>query len=194
MKTASPSSTSVRRPAHRESVQAATPPRPRRVAINSILVPTDFSPAAEKAIDYACGIAAQFNAKIVLLHAIEPICTPDFYPPIADEQARTRALERLKAQAAELRKANVAAAAPHVVTAIAWDAIVRTADSLEVDLIVIATHGYTGFKHMVLGSTAERVTRHARCPVLVVRERERDFVRRTTAESHAKEGYAITPT
>jgi len=45
-----------------------------------------------------------------------------------------------------------------------------------VDLIVIATHGYTGLKHVLLGSTAERVVRHAPCPVLTVRERERDFV------------------
>jgi len=47
---------------------------------------------------------------------------------------------------------------------------------LKVDLIVISTHGYTGLKHAVLGSTAERVVRHAPCPVLVVREQEHEFV------------------
>ena len=47
---------------------------------------------------------------------------------------------------------------------------------MEADLIIISTHGYTGLKHVLLGSTAERVVRHAPCPVLVVRETEREFI------------------
>ena len=54
--------------------------------------------------------------------------------------------------------------------------ITSAARELNIDLIVISTHGYTGLKHVVLGSTAERVIRHAPCPVLTVREREHDFV------------------
>jgi len=46
---------------------------------------------------------------------------------------------------------------------------------LDIDLIIIATHGHTGLRHALLGSTAERVVRHAPCPVLTVREREHDF-------------------
>ena len=57
-----------------------------------------------------------------------------------------------------------------------FDEICKAAKEIESDLIVIATHGYTGLKHVFLGSTAERVVRHAPCPVLIVRERERDFV------------------
>ena len=53
--------------------------------------------------------------------------------------------------------------------------IVEVAKDLEVDLIVIATHGYTGWKHFCIGSTAERVVRAAPCPVLVVREKEHEF-------------------
>jgi nucleotide-binding universal stress UspA family protein len=49
------------------------------------------------------------------------------------------------------------------------DAIVRTAEELDVDLIIMATHGRTGVAHMVLGSVAEKVVRHAPCPVLTVR-------------------------
>jgi nucleotide-binding universal stress UspA family protein len=47
---------------------------------------------------------------------------------------------------------------------------------LKVDLIIISTHGRTGLKHALLGSTTERVVRHAPCPVLVVRAQEREFV------------------
>jgi universal stress protein A len=54
--------------------------------------------------------------------------------------------------------------------------IVEAAKELNVDLIVIATHGYTGWKHFAIGSTAERVVRAALCPVLVVREKEHEFV------------------
>jgi nucleotide-binding universal stress UspA family protein len=54
--------------------------------------------------------------------------------------------------------------------------IINIAKARKVDLIIIATHGYTGMKHMMLGSTAERVVRQAPCPVLVVREKEKEFV------------------
>ena len=54
--------------------------------------------------------------------------------------------------------------------------IADAARTLKVDLIVIATHGYTGLKHALLGSTTERVVRHAPCPVLVVRENEKESV------------------
>jgi universal stress protein A len=53
--------------------------------------------------------------------------------------------------------------------------IVEVAKKMDVDLIVIATHGYTGWKHFCIGSTAERVVRAAPCPVLVVREKEHEF-------------------
>ena len=55
--------------------------------------------------------------------------------------------------------------------------IVKAAKELAADLIIVATHGRSGLAHVFLGSTAERVTRHAGCPVLVVRENEREFVK-----------------
>ncbi len=58
----------------------------------------------------------------------------------------------------------------------AYHEICAAAKDEEVDLIIIATHGHTGLKHVVLGSTAERVVRHAPCPVLTVRVHEHEFV------------------
>ena len=55
--------------------------------------------------------------------------------------------------------------------------IADAARTLQVDLIIISTHGYTGLKHALLGSTTERVVRHAPCPVLVVRPRAHEFLR-----------------
>jgi nucleotide-binding universal stress UspA family protein len=58
----------------------------------------------------------------------------------------------------------------------AFHEIAHAAETLKVDLIIISTHGYTGLKHALLGSTTERVVRHASCPVLVVRPCEHEFV------------------
>ncbi len=57
-----------------------------------------------------------------------------------------------------------------------FDEICRLARDLSIDLIIIATRGNTGVKHLVLGSTAERVVRYSPCPVLVVREKDYEFV------------------
>ena len=54
--------------------------------------------------------------------------------------------------------------------------IVQAAQDEDIDLIVISTHGHRGFARMFLGSTAERVVRHATCPVLIVREKEHEFI------------------
>ena len=60
-------------------------------------------------------------------------------------------------------------------TGLAAHEIVETARDLDSDLIVIATHGYTGWKHLCIGSTAERVVRTAPCPVFVVREKQHEL-------------------
>ena len=75
-----------------------------------------------------------------------------------------------------VRAAGVAGARSTLRTGVATHEIVEAAKELDVDLIVIATHGYTGWKHFAIGSTAERVARAAPCPVLVVREKEHDFL------------------
>jgi nucleotide-binding universal stress UspA family protein len=54
--------------------------------------------------------------------------------------------------------------------------IVELANTLPADIIIISTHGRSGLKHVLMGSVAEHVVRHAPCPVLVVREREREFL------------------
>ena len=61
-------------------------------------------------------------------------------------------------------------ASPIVRHGAAWEEITTLAKERQVDLIIIGSHGYTGFKHMIMGSTAEKVVRYAGCPVLVVRE------------------------
>ena len=61
-------------------------------------------------------------------------------------------------------------------TGVPFHEIVTAAQQFNVDAIVIATHGYSGLKHITMGSTAERVVRHSPCAVIVVKEKEHEFI------------------
>lgn len=139
--------------------------------IQSILVPTDFSAPSIKALRYAEELAVQFDAKIILLNVVEPIGpTPDFAynPMVLDEKIIvSTAQQHLKKFAV---KEGLDTAPTYVRQGVPFHEISRAAVELKADLICIATHGYTGLKHVFMGSTAERVVRHAPCPVLVVRQ------------------------
>ena len=151
-----------------------------RFRINSILVPIDFSDASKEALAYAVPLAAQFAAKLTILHVVEPVATPDFAKsfPLALDSARVLAACRrrlrqiVKEQQIDPKLVEAVFARPGR----SYHEITEAARTLDTDLIIIATHGYTGLKHALLGSTTERVVRHAPCPVLVVRERKREFV------------------
>jgi universal stress protein A len=143
------------------------------VGIRSVLVPTDFSQYSEKALEYAIPLAKQFGARLTLLHVIEPVATPDFEGafPLALENARAREVCESALKVLSEKFGNEPALIERRVVrqGRAFHEIANAARELKSDLIIIATHGYTGLKHTFMGSTAERVVRHAPCPVLVVR-------------------------
>ena len=148
---------------------------PVPLRIRSILVPLDFSPASKQALGFAVAFARQFNAKLTLLHVLEPVAMPDFAVsfPLAMENDKLMSAAR-----DELERTVKAARIPRrIVEKIlvrfgrSFHEITAAARTRKVDLIIISTHGYTGLKHALLGSTTERVVRHATCPVLVVRQR-----------------------
>src|SRR5689334_13905417 len=130
------------------------------IHLTSILVPVDFSAHSKKAFNYALAFARQFGAKLFLLHVVEPVIYPSElgYIPIEMEALQQNVLasatERLKTMAAADLPSDLPAerlvrlGAPYL-------EITAAARELKVDLLVIATHGYTGLKHVVLGSTAE---------------------------------------
>jgi universal stress protein A len=136
-----------------------------KVRVESILVPTDFSEASAKAVSYATTLAEQFNAKLTFLYVIEPLALPDFegtFPLMLQNDNMTAvykekllALSR-RAVPDESRLVNVL-----VRNGRAYHEITEAARTLKVDLIVIATNGYSGLNHVILGSVTERVVRHA---------------------------------
>jgi nucleotide-binding universal stress UspA family protein len=150
--------------------------------IKKILVPVDFSPLSKKALRYAVPFARQHQARLVLVHAVEPVLYPENYigalPPDIEDVNISRAKAAKKQLAAVCEDEVAKAIASETVVHIGrpYEEIISIAKDQNADLIIIATHGRKGLKHAFLGSTAERVVRHAPCPVLVVRERENDFV------------------
>lgn len=143
----------------------------------NILVPLDFSEMSLKALRYAVPFAKQFNAKLTLVHVVELMAyTPELpYPPALSVNETAEVKRELE----KVRDANVPAEIPVDVVVrhdFAADAVIDVASRMNADLIITSTHGRTGLKHVFLGSTAEKIVRHAPCPVLVVRVNQRDFV------------------
>ncbi|MBN8249472.1 MAG: universal stress protein [Verrucomicrobia bacterium] len=168
------------RAGHRVASAPVSELAPVRFHIRQILVPMDFSEHSRKSLQYAVPFAQQFGATLVLLHVIEPMVFPGEFayapmqPQDMDEQRMDQARQRLQAAADEL--GTGVPVVPEVRLGRAWKEIAETAKSREVDLLIISTHGYTGLKYALLGSVAEKIVRHAPCPVLVVRTEEHDFV------------------
>ena len=151
------------------------------IKLKRILVPIDFSPLSLKALQYALRFAEEFGAEVILLHVIEPDVPPAFdgstiAPPIVTNGNRTKSANRLSKLANSMAVPGTNRVESIVRTGLAAYEIGEVAKESDVDLIAIATHGYTGWKHFAIGSTAERVVRAAPCPVLVVREKEHDFI------------------
>lgn len=153
--------------------------RPSAFKIANILVPLDFSRRSLKALKYALPFAARFGSTLHLAHAFEyeyPMSILAAMPRgIPESEVARRARRRLQAAA----KKHAIALAPencHAVKGRASDAVCELARRLQTDLIVATTHGYTGLRHVLLGSTAERMVQHSPCGVLIVRDHERDFV------------------
>ena len=157
-------------------------PKAKRAAlrIRKVLVPLDFSSASTNAFKYALKIAQQVGAQLTLLHVIRPTASPAFSTltetAVLFETDLATSEEALRSLVAMARTAGVIDAQSTFRVGVAAHEIVEEAKELDADLIVIATHGFTGWKHYCIGSTAERVVRAAPCPVLVVREKEYEFV------------------
>jgi len=145
-----------------------------------ILVPVDFSAHAEEAQRIAIELSRELGASLTLLHIYQPatvaIPEPVFIPagpPSAEVLAAAttmleRAADTVRTSGGKVEDVRTVLGTPFL-------EIVRFAKEGGFDLIVMGTHGYTGLKHVFLGSVAEKVVRKAPCAVLVVRLPEHRF-------------------
>ena len=135
----------------------------------TILHPTDFSKGSDVAFQYACELARDYNARLVVLHTQEPVSTmipeggliPMDLPDPGD--ADHKRFDAIQAAGPGVRLEKLFREGAATAT------IVETAIELKADLIVMGTHGRTGLGRLVLGSVAEHVLRKAPCPVLTVK-------------------------
>ncbi|MFZ7110991.1 MAG: universal stress protein [Desulfatiglandales bacterium] len=144
--------------------------------IKKILCPTDFSEPSYKGVDTANELAAHHSAELILVSVVTPI--PTISPPgvpatyhlgdYYDEMVgyANRSLQEIRQE----RISPDLAVRSFVLQGIAADEIVKKAENEQVDVIVIATHGWNGWQRFVFGSVAEKVLRLAACPVLTVPE------------------------
>jgi nucleotide-binding universal stress UspA family protein len=146
--------------------------------IRRILVPIDFSEPSRAAFDYAVELAKSCGAAVDVLHVWE---APDFLPPGSAmsatpgltyaELVRKAADEALENFVAEARNRGIKVNASEIQMGRPAHAITEAALAGGYDLVVLGTHGRTGFSRALIGSVAENVVRHAHCPVLTVRPR-----------------------
>lgn len=141
--------------------------------IKTILVPLDFSPASMGALDDAVSLAKQFQAAIHLVHVHPPDEAASLSEAAHLLLQSAEAIERLNEELAGIHRKRVEPFCPencHVRSGRPYEKILRLAGEISADLIVLSTRGHSGLKHLLLGSTAERVVRSAPCPVLVARK------------------------
>jgi nucleotide-binding universal stress UspA family protein len=143
--------------------------------IHNVLVPLDFSAPSLSAVGFALPLIKHFSADLHLLHVfagdypMTALVAMPFVLPEGDisRSANRRLNDVAKKYSIELPRENI-----HALRGKPFDEICRLARDLDIDLIIIATRGNTGLKHLLLGSTAERVVRYSPCPVLVTRGRD----------------------
>jgi nucleotide-binding universal stress UspA family protein len=149
---------------------------PTRVSIERILCPIDFSEFSERALRRAVTLARWFEARVTALHLIAP--TPWAMPAAAYAADVAVSLDLLPCRREEATKELERFVAPLLGEGVPiqislgegepWRGIQAAAEALPADLVVMGTHGRSGFEHLLLGSVTEKVLRRAPCPVLTV--------------------------
>jgi nucleotide-binding universal stress UspA family protein len=150
------------------------------IPFKNILVPTDFSEAANDALEYALSLAKIFQSKLFLMHVYEPMIyysdAPMGMPDLIEleQSVRTSAehsLHRIYENFIKMREPEFGAIPVEIllVQGKPFVEIIKTAREKNADLIILSTHGRSGLEHILLGSVTEKVVRKSPCPVLTVR-------------------------
>ena len=161
--------------------------------VETILVPVDFSDCSPGVVQRAAQLAAQLDAKIIVMHALEKpgeISGDTLIQP-SGETERVSVMDHLKQGAAShlpqylnvIEEEGARAGEPLMVEGEAANSIISTAENFNADLIVMGTHGRVGLRRMLVGSVAESVLRRAVVPVLTVRSQHRSHCEASSCQS-----------
>lgn len=146
------------------------------IDLNRILVATDLSENSDRAIEMACELSRRFQAELHLFHVFQPSGGLHPMPDVSDDVALQLKTESPLARAEQYLNTMLKSEEQeglevrrHVAIGDPVEITVRYAESSEIDLIVVGTHGFSGLTHLLLGSIAEEIVQKAPCPVLTVR-------------------------
>ena len=147
------------------------------MSFDTVLFATDFSDSSDHAFKYAFLLAKKFDSRLAIIHVInEPVDLRGFYVPHISfdkleeeiEQGAWKVMEKFcRSHLQDHEKHDC-----YVVPGIPYDEIIKKAEEINADLIVMGTHGRTGFDHVLFGSTAEKVVRKSPVPVMTIRIKE----------------------
>ena len=141
-----------------------------------ILFANDFSENSEHAFDYALTLAQKFGSRLIIMHVInEPVDLRGFYVPhISFEKLEKEIEEGAEKMMQKFCRTKIKEFTNYetlIVAGIPYEEILKKADTEKASLIVMGTQGRKGIDHFLFGSTAERVVRTAKCPVMTIRPR-----------------------
>jgi nucleotide-binding universal stress UspA family protein len=163
--------------------------RKKAPKLETVLAPVDFSDCSLKGLNYAVGVAELFRAELVLLNTFQ--IHHDLPPVVIYSESR---LVRWAREVAEVHMRDLVESTDfagvkfktEIRKGPAAQTIDRYAHKIGTDLIVTATHGWTGLPHVLMGSTAEQIVRYAKSPVLVVPTRKRIRAKILRASARAR--------
>lgn len=141
--------------------------------VKTIVVATDFSKHSAAAIDWAADLARRYSASLNVVHVVQPFVpyAPGFgtyVPADVDQIALGEAKKTLDEIRSRVEALGATEVSTEVVQGTPGQQIIEQVAAKHADLLVVGTHGHTGLKHLLLGSTAEKLVRTAPCPVLTV--------------------------
>ena len=145
------------------------------IRISHILCPVDLSDISVRALHHAAALARWYEARLTVLHLVPVMPVMDVPPLVLDEKGREEFLEQLRSFTACVPKDVTLCLRVEQCDSI-HEAIDGFASRASADLLVMGSHGRSGFKRILLGSVAERVLRQAPCPTMIVPPRAHDTV------------------
>jgi nucleotide-binding universal stress UspA family protein len=134
-----------------------------------ILVPTDGSEGARRAVKYALDLAAQYDAELHAVYVVQTNVVPDISPGEFVNESEKQGNEAVGEIADQARDAGIETIRTAVVQGVPHRAILEYVDDEDIDVVVMGTHGRAGLDRYLLGSVTEKVVRLSDVPVLTVR-------------------------
>jgi nucleotide-binding universal stress UspA family protein len=152
------------------------------IEIEHVLCPVDFSEISQHAFDHAGAIARWYKARLTLLYVFPYLPVMDIPPLVLEDADRARLLDTMRRMAVHVSEVAIdvrVREAPYI-----HEGILAQLEAMPADLLVLGTHGRSGFQRLFLGSVTEKAIRKARCPTLVVPPRAPDVAPSAPVQFH----------